>query len=293
VQDLQNRLGFWDARKEMIRDAIVVSASMGVVGKAGRGGTGGGKATLPVVTDLEKVSFNAVNGVETIYSPKVTVNAGEVIFDDFAVGTSKGFIGYGPDGASELVRPVNKAPRIHSVSKGAKTVTLKGYYASEEGAALGGGKVSDKFSFIFQLPEKDLETFLKGLVVSHPSSVSKQLKSLNVSGYGGYIPLSSDPELGQGVYEIYLDGCALKIFEKGAAIKSDEKNVSILYSDILKFTSHLSAAVFSKASANQNVHISMPLEIHLSESVVVLEVQLQIYSRVLIVLNDMWRGDKK
>lgn len=129
--------------------------------------------------------------------------------------------------------------------------------------------------------------------MSHPNSVSKRLKSLNVSGYGGYIPLSSDPELGQGVYEIYLAGCALKIFEKGIAITFEEKNVDVVYSDILKITSHLSAAMFSQASVNQNVNISIPLEIHLSEAIVVFEVQLLIYSRVLIVLNDMWRGYKK
>ncbi|WP_294738393.1 hypothetical protein [uncultured Pseudomonas sp.] len=130
--------------------------------------------------------------------------------------------------------------------------------------------------------------------MSHPNSVSKHLRSLNVSGCGGYIPLSSDPELGQGVYEIYLDGCTLRIFEKGVAINFEEKkDVGVLYSDILKITSHLSAQVFSQASANQNVNISIPLEIHLSEGVVVLEVQLLIYSRVLIVLNDMWRGYEK
>ncbi|WP_157696377.1 hypothetical protein [Pseudomonas asplenii] len=129
--------------------------------------------------------------------------------------------------------------------------------------------------------------------MSHPNSVSKHLKSLNVSGYGGYIPLSSDPELGQGVYEIYLDGCTLKFFEKGVAIKFEEKNVGVLYSDILKIASHLSAAVFSQASASQNVNISIPLEIHLSKGAVVFEVQLLIYSRVLIVLNDMWRSYKK
>ncbi|WPO98261.1 hypothetical protein SFA35_16605 [Pseudomonas sp. HR96] len=125
--------------------------------------------------------------------------------------------------------------------------------------------------------------------MSHPNSVNKHLKSLNVSGYGGYISFSRDPELGQGVYEIYLDDCTLKIFEKGAAIKSHEKNVGFLYSDILKITSHLSAAVFSQASADQNVNILMPLEIHLFEGVVGLKLKLLIYSRILIVLNDMWQ----
>ncbi|WP_252092532.1 hypothetical protein [Pseudomonas sp. MWU13-3659] len=128
--------------------------------------------------------------------------------------------------------------------------------------------------------------------MSHLKSASKHLKSLNVSGYGGYIPLASDPELGQGVYEINLDDCALSIFEKGVIIKSKEKNFGVLYSDVLKITSYLSAAVFSQASATHNVKISIPLEIHLSEGVVVFEVPLLIYSRVLIVLNDMWRSLK-
>ncbi|WP_152979029.1 hypothetical protein [Pseudomonas corrugata] len=129
--------------------------------------------------------------------------------------------------------------------------------------------------------------------MSYPKAASKHLKSLNVSGFGSYISLSSDPELGQGIYEIDLDGCVLRIFEKGVAIKFKGESVNILYSDILKITSHLSAAVFSQASAIQSVNISIPLEIHLSEDVVVLEVQLLIYSRVLIILNDMWRGLKK
>lgn len=36
------------------------------------------------------------------------MNSGEVMFDDFAVGTSKGFIGNGPNGAAELVGPLKK-----------------------------------------------------------------------------------------------------------------------------------------------------------------------------------------
>ena len=35
VQELQNRLGFSDARKEMIRDAMVAAASMAVGGEGG------------------------------------------------------------------------------------------------------------------------------------------------------------------------------------------------------------------------------------------------------------------
>lgn len=122
----------------------------------------GAKATLPAATDLGKVSFDAANGIGTIYSPKVTMNAGEVIFDDFAVGTSKGFIGHGPDGASELVGPLKKLLE-YTQSQGAKKVTLKGYYASEEGAALGAGKVGEKFSFSFPATKEGLRDFLRGL----------------------------------------------------------------------------------------------------------------------------------
>ncbi|WP_369990230.1 hypothetical protein [Pseudomonas xanthosomatis] len=129
--------------------------------------------------------------------------------------------------------------------------------------------------------------------MSHPKSVNKQLKSLNMSGYGDYMHLSSHPKLGQGVYEVDLDACTLKFFEKGAIIKHHEKDIDILYSDILSITSHLSAPVFSQASASRNFNTSIPLEIHLSESTVALEIQLPIYSRTLIVLNDMWRNCKE
>lgn len=47
--------------------------------------------------------------------------------------------------------------------QGGKTVTLKGYYASEEGAALGGCKVGDKFTFSFPATQEGVRDFLKGL----------------------------------------------------------------------------------------------------------------------------------
>ena len=50
------------------------------------------KVPSTVAADLGKISFDAANGVGSIYSPQVTMNAGEVIFDDFAVGASKGLL---------------------------------------------------------------------------------------------------------------------------------------------------------------------------------------------------------
>ncbi|MBU3059590.1 hypothetical protein [Pseudomonas indica] len=94
--------------------------------------------------------------------PKVGLKGNEIIFDDFSVGTSKGFIGVGSEGAAELVGPLKQMLK-YAQSQGAKTVTLKGYYATEEGAALGAGKVGEKFSFSFPATNEGLRSFLKGL----------------------------------------------------------------------------------------------------------------------------------
>lgn len=115
-----------------------------------------------VTKDLGKVSFDAANNVGTIYSPKVGLKGGEIIFDDFSVGTSKGFIGVGSEGAAELVGPLKQMLK-YAQAQGAKTVTLRGYYATEEGAALGAGKVGEKFSFSFPATNEGLRSFLKGL----------------------------------------------------------------------------------------------------------------------------------
>lgn len=56
----------------------------------------------------------------------MTISAGEVIFDDFAVGTSRGFIGYGPSGAAELVGPPKKLLE-YTQSQGGRTITFKDY----------------------------------------------------------------------------------------------------------------------------------------------------------------------
>ena len=55
VQELQNRLGFSDTRKEMIRDAMVAAASMAVGGKAGRGSAGGAKDTTRFIDGIKVV----------------------------------------------------------------------------------------------------------------------------------------------------------------------------------------------------------------------------------------------
>jgi len=59
VQELQNRLGFSDARKEMIRGAMVAAASMAVGGKAGRGSAGGAKGIPPIPDSGASSAANA------------------------------------------------------------------------------------------------------------------------------------------------------------------------------------------------------------------------------------------
>jgi filamentous hemagglutinin len=115
-----------------------------------------------VPVDLGKVTFYAANDVGSIYAPKVSMIGTNVIFDDLAIGTSKGFMGYGPDGAAELVGPLKKLLE-YTQSKGGQSVTFRGYFASEEGAALGGGQVGERFSYSFPATKEGLREFLKGL----------------------------------------------------------------------------------------------------------------------------------
>ncbi|AXK56253.1 hemagglutinin repeat-containing protein [Pseudomonas protegens] len=115
--------------------------------------------------NLGSASFDAANGIGTIYSPKVSLSNGEIIFNDFSVGTSKGYFGYGPDGAAELVGPL-KQMLNYAQSQGAEKITLKGRYATEEGAMLGTGSVDNvkqNFSFSFPATREGLKGFLKGL----------------------------------------------------------------------------------------------------------------------------------
>lgn len=44
---------------------------------------------------MGSASFDAANGIGTIYSPKVSLSNGEIIFNDFSVGASKGCFAYG------------------------------------------------------------------------------------------------------------------------------------------------------------------------------------------------------
>lgn len=71
----------------------------------------------------------------------------------------------GTDGAAELVGPLKKMLN-YAQSQGAERITLKGRYATEEGAMLGTGSVDNvkqNFSFSFPATREGLRGFLKGL----------------------------------------------------------------------------------------------------------------------------------
>lgn len=79
--------------------------------------------------NLGFASFDAANGIGIIYSPKVSLNNGEIVFNDFSVGTSEGDFGYWPAGAAELVGPL-KQMFNDAQSQGAEKINLKGRYAT-------------------------------------------------------------------------------------------------------------------------------------------------------------------
>ncbi|MDO7895296.1 hypothetical protein [Pseudomonas citrulli] len=129
--------------------------------------------------------------------------------------------------------------------------------------------------------------------MTHVKPIDRYLESLSSSGYGSYTSFANDPMLGQGVYEIVLEGCVLKLFEKGFTVNFKAERVDVFYSDVLNIVSHLSAEVFSKASESQSVDVKVPLEIHVPERVLALEVQLLAYSRLVIILNDLWKKKRQ
>lgn len=111
---------------------------------------------------LGSTSFYAKNGIGNLYSPSVLLKGGEIIFKDFAVGTSRGLIGIGEKGASELYGPLKQLAEF-AQETGAKTISLQGRYVTEEGAALGGGVIGDSFSFSFAASKEGLRQFIRGL----------------------------------------------------------------------------------------------------------------------------------
>ena len=101
---------------------------------------------------LGPISFYAKNGVGNLYSPNVVLSNENLKFTDFAVGTERGLMGIGKEGATELIGPMRQLIKF-AETLGAKTVTFEGKYATEEGAKLGGGKVGESFSFTFPASE--------------------------------------------------------------------------------------------------------------------------------------------
>ncbi len=109
--------------------------------------------------ELGSFSASARNGVGQIYSANVTMTGKNISFGNFSIGTQRGFIGTGPKGAAELIGPMKELINF-SQKNGANTITLTGRYDTLEGAALGGGKVRDSFSFSFPASQQGFADFL-------------------------------------------------------------------------------------------------------------------------------------
>ncbi|HEK0905785.1 TPA: hypothetical protein SMQ04_000504 [Pseudomonas putida] len=120
-------------------------------------------------------------------------------------------------------------------------------------------------------------------------AIEKYLQSLQTSGYGEYSEPQSDLLLGASVYRLPLNESDIELFENGFRVDDRMVQVKVVISGVLKITSHLSAKVFSEASENQRVDTLIPMEIHTQNAMLVLNVPLLIYSRLLIILNEMWR----
>jgi RHS repeat-associated protein len=149
----------WGAQQILLLQAGGFTAKLGLrlVGSIG--------AKVAVVAEsvsLGKASFGAANGIGQLYSPNVVLTGKSILFQDFSVGTARGFMGIGEKGAAELYGPMRQLVAF-SQKNGANTITLAGKYVTPEGAALGGGQVGQSFSFTFQANREGLLGFLKQL----------------------------------------------------------------------------------------------------------------------------------
>lgn len=111
---------------------------------------------------LGSASFSAANGIGQLYSPNVVLSGSTMIFNDFAVGTARGFMGLGAKGAAELLGPMRQLVEF-AQQAGAKQITLSGKYVTEEGAQLGGGKIGETFSYTFDATADGLKSLINQL----------------------------------------------------------------------------------------------------------------------------------
>ncbi|MFG6205758.1 hypothetical protein [Pseudomonas retamae] len=117
--------------------------------------------------------------------------------------------------------------------------------------------------------------------------VMKQINSINASGYGSFIPGIDHEFLGVGIYQLSFGIDTFRIFRCGFSILSKGLEKNVYFKNIKKIRSHLNASIFSEASQERKFDILLPLAIEASDDEVVVEVPLLIYSRLLIVLNEM------
>jgi RHS repeat-associated protein len=144
-------------------EALLAVSGAGKIGLRLIGSIGlkaGAEVAAPV--SLGSASFSAANNIGQLYSPNVILNGRSILFQDFSVGTARGFMGLGEKGAAELYGPMRQLIN-YSQRNGATSITLSGRYATPEGAALGGGQVGQSFSFSFQATREGLTGFLKQL----------------------------------------------------------------------------------------------------------------------------------
>lgn len=118
-------------------------------------------------------------------------------------------------------------------------------------------------------------------------SALKQLNSINLSGYGVFIPSTIHEGLGVGIYQLNFDFIVFRIFKIGFSILSEGAEKCVFFKDVIGIKSNLNASIFSEASQQKDFYVSLPLGIETSGDTVVIEVPLLIYSRLLIFLNKM------
>lgn len=99
----------------------------------------------------------------------------------------------------------------------------------------------------------------------------------------------SNFQLGSPLFEaVFVEG-TLTIYHLGFTLRNSRSELAVRFNDLSSIHSCLNGQIFSEAGRSGNLHQLLPLEIYYKADVLILSVDLQIYSRLMILLIELWR----
>lgn len=119
--------------------------------------------------------------------------------------------------------------------------------------------------------------------------MSKLLQTLVAAGFGACRATLASEKFGHEIWYYDSDFCEISIFEKGFAFgnKVLHEKYAISFAEVQYIKSFLTAPVLSSASKGNVIGSLVPIQIKTLDACLTFELPIQIYSGVLITLNEL------